>query len=750
MVMGRFSLSATTGVVVFVGLLGVLANGAGATTAEELCGSADPCVVSVPVAVSDGSSILLGQRALVVASGGRLDVGGGAMNISAREVTIQSGGELLANGGGVPAGRINVSAEALTMAGRVSANGGDGGRVALVASGSLVVTGIIDANATAAGGFGGEIDLSAGTVTTTGTVRATAASDSTGGCLTISAAGDALVGGTIRLAGGDGGELIVIAGGLRGGNLTVQTGARLNAEATDREGGEGGNIEMTARGDGQSTGHVSVESNVQALANGASGASGGDGGCITIVAAGELTIAGAGKFDATGGSPDGFAGEISMTAGRSLFVESPLVASGGGTEGVGGEINLAAGHDLTLLRGANLSVNASDGGGSIDLSVNQGELSVLSTVNASGGIRSGNGGEIRLRGASPTSDVIVAGSLNADAGTGSGVTGQGGLVSVAAGNSLTVRGPTGTGAGRIQAQGVQGGTVMLTTTRGDLRADGTLDASGLGTSSLGGLLALSSGGELSITGGVLNADGGHRAGKIGVEASRRMLLSGTLTAAGPTSGGMIEVRTDGDLTVTGTLNADGGDMPGGGMSEVSVEGCDVTVETGATLSARGNQGRIGVTGRELISIAGTLRADQATGDNELRFRDPMLPPLIFASANIVPPHRVVLDTMLPRCPVCGDGRVDPPEECDDGNLIDGDGCSSTCQIEPAGLCDVNGDGRVDATDLDDLILELFDGDGDRVADVGGGTFPGTEGADANEDGRITAADLARCVAVLLP
>jgi cysteine-rich repeat protein len=30
---------------------------------------------------------------------------------------------------------------------------------------------------------------------------------------------------------------------------------------------------------------------------------------------------------------------------------------------------------------------------------------------------------------------------------------------------------------------------------------------------------------------------------------------------------------------------------------------------------------------------------------------------------------------------CGDGTVDPGEECDDGNNVDGDGCSSTCEIE---------------------------------------------------------------------
>jgi cysteine-rich repeat protein len=46
----------------------------------------------------------------------------------------------------------------------------------------------------------------------------------------------------------------------------------------------------------------------------------------------------------------------------------------------------------------------------------------------------------------------------------------------------------------------------------------------------------------------------------------------------------------------------------------------------------------------------------------------------------------------PACliPPCGNGVLDPGEECDDGNVIDGDGCSSQCQLEPR--C---GDGTLD-------------------------------------------------------
>jgi cysteine-rich repeat protein len=36
--------------------------------------------------------------------------------------------------------------------------------------------------------------------------------------------------------------------------------------------------------------------------------------------------------------------------------------------------------------------------------------------------------------------------------------------------------------------------------------------------------------------------------------------------------------------------------------------------------------------------------------------------------------------------ICGDGNLDPGEDCDDGNLASGDGCSSTCTKEAGFLC----------------------------------------------------------------
>src|SRR5439155_516828 len=47
----------------------------------------------------------------------------------------------------------------------------------------------------------------------------------------------------------------------------------------------------------------------------------------------------------------------------------------------------------------------------------------------------------------------------------------------------------------------------------------------------------------------------------------------------------------------------------------------------------------------------------------------------------------------PRQAVGGNGRVEPGEECDDGNTTSCDGCSSTCTSEPGYRC---GDGIMNA------------------------------------------------------
>ena len=55
-----------------------------------------------------------------------------------------------------------------------------------------------------------------------------------------------------------------------------------------------------------------------------------------------------------------------------------------------------------------------------------------------------------------------------------------------------------------------------------------------------------------------------------------------------------------------------------------------------------------------------------------------------------PDSIVATESLIASAPICGNGTLEPPEECDDANRRDGDGCTSTCLLE-VGIC---GDGLV--------------------------------------------------------
>jgi len=65
------------------------------------------------------------------------------------------------------------------------------------------------------------------------------------------------------------------------------------------------------------------------------------------------------------------------------------------------------------------------------------------------------------------------------------------------------------------------------------------------------------------------------------------------------------------------------------------------------------------------------------------------------------------DACAVRAPICGDRYLTPPEQCEDGNLENGDGCSSACLVEALPFC---GDGALDeGEECDDGNLANGDG-----------------------------------------
>ena len=49
--------------------------------------------------------------------------------------------------------------------------------------------------------------------------------------------------------------------------------------------------------------------------------------------------------------------------------------------------------------------------------------------------------------------------------------------------------------------------------------------------------------------------------------------------------------------------------------------------------------------------------------------------------DLEPAHIICIAIEASTAGICGDNYVDPEEECDDGNSINGDGCSELCLIE---------------------------------------------------------------------
>ena len=71
--------------------------------------------------------------------------------------------------------------------------------------------------------------------------------------------------------------------------------------------------------------------------------------------------------------------------------------------------------------------------------------------------------------------------------------------------------------------------------------------------------------------------------------------------------------------------------------------------------------------------------------------------------------------------VCGDGELTEAEECDDGNHVDGDGCSGNCTLE-GGLCQDKPQDALEvekaAIEADSLVIDVAFGGGCAEHDIG--------------------------------
>ena len=118
-----------------------------------------------------------------------------------------------------------------------------------------------------------------------------------------------------------------------------------------------------------------------------------------------------------------------------------------------------------------------------------------------------------------------------------------------------------------------------------------------------------------------------------------------------------------------------------------------SVATGGTLafqvgntggqSAQGGASRAATTQPPLVCGDGRLESGEACDDGNTVSGDGCLADCSAVEPNYVCPNpgqRCVSTT------VCGDQKVTGTETCDDGNALSSDGCSNTCQVEPGWKC----------------------------------------------------------------
>jgi len=363
------------------------------------------------------------------------------------------------------------------------------------------------------------------------------------------------------------------------------------------------------------------------------------GGTFCIDATGALTLGGSsGGIDASGGQL-GCGGCIALAtenSGADLTLAVPLLVDASGLDGGAGEVDISAG-GRAILRG-DIDASAANGCGMLC-------IMALSDI---------------------TLDA-PAGALRAD--------GPGGCVALCAGRDVVLGSPLVSAAATSTVSGNDAGSLCVASGR-NITANGPVNVS---------------------------ASGPNAGGMIDVEACRNLSIGGAATLAadgglGGGSGGTIFLLAGGsgfpgDATLSGQAHARGTAAPGAAAADLT--GCTVHVGPTGLLDTRGD-----ARARNTLKARTGLRVDAGaliatTGGDPTSRNFVTLPvgaptPSPGAFSPLLAPGDVHFQPIctpsnqppgcLPPCPVCGNGRVEYPETCDNG-AADGpcQPCDANCR-----------------------------------------------------------------------
>jgi cysteine-rich repeat protein len=165
-------------------------------------------------------------------------------------------------------------------------------------------------------------------------------------------------------------------------------------------------------------------------------------------------------------------------------------------------------------------------------------------------------------------------------------------------------------------------------------------------------------------------------GVVEIDADGDVLMAGDAHGLSPDNSddGLMRIVSGGDVFITGRL-AVGGDQ----YTDIDIRACRIDVLDGARLENTAQGGHNLLLSRESMRLHDGSELLAVDGINRLVYRAAEKPPLVGGLVDA--PAVLELRPVLTGCPVCGNSEIDQSETCDDGNVVDGDGCSSTCMVE---------------------------------------------------------------------
>lgn len=444
------------------------------------------------------------------------------------------------------------------------------------------------------------------------------------------------------------------------------------------------------------------------------------------------------KLDVGTGTMTLLAGSLTLQPGTALL-------------GHGGAILVQTARDIAVLRptsGSAARIDVADAAFSdrIDLVSETGTVQIDGVLDARGTNTDASGGFINVSAA----NVIVSGEIR----TNGGNKGGGGPIALDAKTGALVIGA----AAKVDGYGGSGGPVDLTAD-GAVTTAGQIDIRATASGGDGGLLTvLTNSGSITLGGKIFmqgdegnDQDGGGNGGELNVFSGGGITLSAAFEMSGAppdgqggdafflsvndivqtgaiqaqgrgaeSDGGSLEFDSQGALTLR-TIDVHGGAaLPSSGGVVQASAWCDLTVPSGVTINAEGDQGSVHLQSGKRLTAVGVLRTG---GFVLLEYVDPASPP-ITQGGTFLPELELQLNPALTPCggvvpPSCGDGVLDAGEECDDDNNTSCDGCSSICKSEICGndrldcneACDDGNTASGDTCHADCSRLDNVCGDG---------------------------------------